>query len=52
MLSSVMPHERSLTKFVNTNKNKNKTSNVCKTLVKNIGEACEKRFYPKGGQRF
>ena len=39
LLLSVMPHTRSLTKFVNTSKNSIKLSNVCKTLAKNIGEA-------------
>ena len=28
-----------------------KVSNVCKTFAKNIGEACERKFYTRGGQR-
>ena len=52
LLSSVMPHARSLTKFVNTNENSEELSYMCKTLAKHIGEACEIRFYTRGGQRF
>ena len=45
LLSSVIPHARSLTKFVNFNENSEEVSNVCKTLAKNLGETCERRFY-------
>ena len=44
LLPSVIPHARSLTKFVNFYKN-SEVSNLCKTLAKNLGEACERRFY-------
>ena len=40
-----MPHARSLTKFVNFYENSENVLNVCKTLAKNIGEVCERRFY-------
>ena len=35
-----------------TNENSEKLSNVCKNLAKSIGEACERRFYTRGGQSF
>ena len=41
----MIPHARPLTKFVNFYKNSEEVSNVCKTLAKNIGEACKRRFY-------
>ena len=41
----MIPHAKSLTKFVNFNENSEDVSNVCKTVAKNIGEACERRFY-------
>ena len=40
-----MPHARSLTKLVSTNKNSEELSNFCKTLVKNLGEACERNVF-------
>ena len=45
LLSSVISHAKSLTKFVNFYENSEEVSNVCKTLAKNIEKACERRFY-------
>ena len=45
VLSSVIPHARSLTKIINFYESSEEVSNVCKTLTENIGEACERRFY-------
>ena len=45
LLSSVIPHTKSLTKFVNFNENSKEVSNVYKTLAKNIEEVCERKFY-------
>ena len=41
LLLSVIPHARSLLKFVNFYENSRKVSNVCQTLAKIIGESCE-----------
>ena len=38
LLSSVIPHAKSLTNFVNFNENLEEVPNVCKTLAKKIGE--------------
>ena len=40
-----MPPARSLMKFVNFFENLEEISIVCKTLAKNIREACERRFF-------
>ena len=47
-----MPLARSLTKFVNFNENLEKLWSVCKTLAKNLGEACNRRFCTKGSTTF
>ena len=52
LLLSMMPHARSLTKFVNTKESSEEPSNVCKTLAENIGEACEIRFFTRVGNVF
>ena len=41
----MIPHIKSLTKFVNFNEISKEVLNVRKTLAKNIGEACERRLY-------
>ena len=38
-------HAKPLIEFVIFYKNSKELSNVCKTLAKSIGEACERRFY-------
>ena len=45
LLSSIIPHAKLLTKFVNYYESSEKASDVCKILAKNIGEACVRRFY-------
>ena len=50
LLSSVIPHAKSLTKFVKFNENSEEVSNVCTILAKNIGDACKRRFYTRVSQ--
>ena len=47
LLSSVIPRAESLTILLTFTENFEEASNVCKTSTKNIGEACERRFYNK-----
>ena len=44
LLSSVIPHAKSLIKMVNFYENSDEVWNVCKALAKNIGGACEGGF--------
>ena len=45
LLSSVIPHAKLMTEFINLSEISEKVSNVCETLAKNIREAFERRFY-------
>ena len=41
----MIPHARSLTNFVKSYEHSEEVSNVCRTLVKKVGGACERRLY-------